>query len=44
MPAMVFYVDVLSNIEEFYPGLKEMIREKGISVQAQEKVPRRVAY
>ena len=37
-----FYVEVLLKMEKLYPGLKDLLREKGMSVQAQEKVPLRV--
>ena len=33
-----FYIKVLENIEIHYPGLKDLIKEKGISIQGQEHV------
>ena len=38
-----YYVAVLERIEQLYPGLKDLRDKKGMSVQAQEKVPLRVA-
>ena len=38
-----FYVELLLKIEKLYPGLKCLLREKGMSVQAQEHFPLRVA-
>ena len=38
-----FYVEVLLKIEKLYLGLKGLLREKGMSVQAQEHFPLRVA-
>lgn len=38
-----FYVEVLARIEEKYPDLRDLLEEKGLSVQAQDKVPLRVA-
>ena len=32
-----YYVQVLESIEQMYPGLKDMLKCKGLSVQAQEK-------
>ena len=32
-----YYVQVLKSIEQMYPGLKDMLKCKGLSVQAQEK-------
>eukprot|EP00795_Rhopilema_esculentum_P011282 gene11282-21474_t len=37
-----FYVEVLFQMEKLYPGLKGLLREKGMSVQAQEYFPLRV--
>eukprot|EP00794_Sanderia_malayensis_P014842 gene14842-biopygen11931 len=37
------YVAVLERIENLYPGLKDLLKDKGISVQAQEVYPHRVA-
>ena len=31
------YVNLLENIEQIYPGLKELLRYKGLSVQAQDR-------
>ena len=38
-----FYVNVLENIATVYPGLKEIIEEKGLSVQGQEYYSLRTA-
>ena len=38
-----FYIKVLENIEIHYPGLKDLIKEKGISIQGQEHVKLRTA-
>ena len=38
-----FYVEVLLKLEKLYPGLRGLLREKGMSVQAQENFPLRVA-
>ena len=37
------YVAVLERMEQLYPGLKDLLDKKGMSVQAQEKLPLRVA-
>ena len=34
-----FYVETLKSIEEKYPGLKEMLKKAGLSVQGQNKYP-----
>ena len=34
---------ILVNMEQFYPGLKELISKQGLSVQGQEKYPLRTA-
>ena len=31
------------NMEQFYPGLKDLISKEGLSVQGQEKYPLRTA-
>ena len=36
-------VKVLANIETLHPGLKQLLQETQLSVQAQEKYPSRVA-
>ena len=38
-----YYVEVLANIETPYPGLKQLPQNTGLSVQAQEMYPFRVA-
>ena len=38
-----YYVAILERIEELYPGLRNLLETKGMSVQAQGKVPLRVA-
>ena len=38
-----FYIKVLENIEIHYPGLKDLIKEKGTSIQGQEHVKLRTA-
>ena len=38
-----FYVETLKSIEEKYPGLKEMLKKAGLSVQGQDKYPLRIA-
>ena len=35
----IFYVTLLLNMETTYPGLKTLLDEKGISVQAQDRYP-----
>ena len=37
------YVNLLENIEQIYPGLKELLRYKGLSVQAQDRYKLRTA-
>ena len=34
-----YYVKMLENMEVFYSGLKDLLSEKGMSVQAQERFP-----
>ena len=38
-----YYVNLLENIEQIYPGLKELLRYKGLSVQAQDRYKLRTA-
>ena len=38
-----FYVETLKSIEEKYPGLKEMLKKAGLSVQGRDKHPLRIA-
>ena len=38
-----YYVKVMENIEKMYPGLKDLLMQNGMSVQAQESFPIRVA-
>ena len=38
-----YYVEVLANIETLYPGLKQLLQKTGLSLQAQEMYPTRVA-
>ena len=38
-----FYVETLQSIEEKYPGLKEMLKKAGLSVQGQDKYLLRIA-
>ena len=38
-----FYLEVLKNLDQLYPELKEMLSKCGLSVQAQEKYPHRTA-
>ena len=38
-----YYTYILVNIEQFYPGLNELISKEGLSVQGQEKYPLRTA-
>ena len=38
-----FYVHTLKNMETLYPGLKDMLKKAGLSVQAQERYPMRTA-
>ena len=38
-----FYVCVLQNIENIYPGLKTILETKELSVQAQKRYPLRIA-
>ena len=38
-----YYTYILVNMEQFYPGLKELISKEGLSVQGQEKYPLRTA-
>ncbi len=37
------YVNTLENLEETHPGCKEVIELKGLSVQAQDRYPCRIA-
>ena len=39
----VYYAKVLKNMEELYPGNKKILLISGISVQAQERYPTRIA-
>ena len=39
----LFYVGLLQNIENIYPGLKTLLETKGLSVQAQNRYPLRTA-
>ena len=38
-----FYVHTLVNMDNLYPGLKELIQENGLSVQAQDSYPLRTS-
>ena len=38
-----FYLHMLKNIQSRYPGLKELLEHKGMSVQAQNRYPLRTA-
>lgn len=38
-----YYTFILMNMEQFYPGLKDLISKEGLSVQGQEKYPLRTA-
>ena len=38
-----YYYNSLVNMEQIYPGLKYLLKEKGISVQAQENYPSRTS-
>ena len=38
-----FYLEILRNLDQLYPGLKQMLTKYGLSVQAQEKYPHRTA-
>ena len=38
----LYYVKMPENMEVLYPGLKDLLSEKGMSVQAQERFPLRV--
>ena len=38
-----YYIKVMENIEKMYPGLKDLLKQNGMSVQAQESFPVRVA-
>ena len=38
-----FYVETLKSIEQKYPGLKEMLKKAGLSVQGRDKHPLRIA-
>ena len=38
-----YFVNLLENIEQIYPGLKELLRYKGLSVQAQVRYKLRTA-
>ena len=38
-----YYVEVLKNMEENYPGLRNMLKNTGLSVQAQNRYPLRTA-
>ena len=37
----MFYLQVLKNIEENYPGLKDLLLNAGLSVQSQDRYPHR---
>lgn len=39
----LFYLQVLKNIEKLYPGLKDLLVSKGLSVQSQDRYPLRTA-
>ena len=38
-----YYAEVLANLDRLYPGLKSLLKNNGMSVQAQEKYPCRTA-
>ena len=38
-----FYVETLKNIEKIYPGMKELLKKNGMSVQGQDRYPSRTA-
>ena len=38
-----YYAEVLSSLEENYPGLKDQLSKTGLSVQAQDRYPHRTA-
>lgn len=39
-----YYTYILVNMEQFYPGLKELISKEGLSVQGQENYPLQTAF
>ena len=38
-----YYLETLKNLDNLYPGLKEMLEKNGLSVQAQTRYPHRTA-
>ena len=37
------YINTLENVDKTHPGCKDMVKEKGMSVQGQNKYPCRIA-